>query len=125
MVEACQVENSMQRQDLHFLSHRVPETPSILHRNVGGNGDLTNESGRLAGSYWNRERWKRQHVGRLILTAKPAIQRAHGRTTRYQNIHCTVHPDRTPRLQHKAFERLRAQSWNFLVQNNHFPCSIH
>ena len=37
MIEACQMKNSVQHQNLHFIRGGMPEAPGILPRDVGGN----------------------------------------------------------------------------------------
>jgi len=106
MVKARQMKDSVQCQNLDFLSRGMSEPGRILQSNVRGDGDFARQLGSLARFGSGESERKRQHVRCLVLAAKLAIQRTHGRTAGDQHIHLAGHANGLPRTQHEAIERV-------------------
>jgi hypothetical protein len=115
MIETRQMKYSVQSKNLHFLRNGVAQAHSILRRDIGRNCDVASHQP-LACT--NRSGWKRQDIGSLILSAKPAIERAHFGTARDQNIYRALQLRRPPNPPHKTFKHRLAQAHDFLSQND-------
>src|SRR5580693_8518971 len=116
MVKARQMKDAVQSENLNFLGGSMSQTDRILRGNVGGDRDLAGKSvlpGRL-------ERRKRQHVGRLVLTAKLAVQRSDRGAAGHQQVDAAPHTRRPARAQYEARQRGLAQPSDLLLHNYQF-----
>src|SRR5271155_3843472 len=91
MVEACQMQQPVQHEDLHFHLQRVAVLVSLPLRRFKRNSQIP----RLLRSLTRKLiDWKRQHVRRLVLLAKITVEPANGRVGCQQHRHFPVQPDR-------------------------------
>ena len=113
MVKARQMKDSVQRQNLDFLGGRMsqqkPHSAAQCRRRSQPRppaSPLRRGSEMLA-----RSCRKRQHIRCLVLPAKLAIQRAHGRTAGHQHIHLALAAQRpAARAARNRSKRAFAQS---------------
>lgn len=102
MVEARQMQNSVQRQNLHFIGSRVSQLRRTLFRHVCGNRNLARQAQRSGRSL--RIGRKRQDVGLFVLPPKLAIQRPHFRAAGHKQIDRALEPGRSARAKQKSFQ---------------------
>jgi len=102
MVEARQMQNSVQRQNFHFVRGRVSQLRRALLRYIRGNRNLARQSRRARRPL--RIRGKRQHVRLFVLPPKPAIQGSHFRAAGHKQIDSALEPGGPPRAKQKSFQ---------------------
>jgi hypothetical protein len=81
MIVAGEMENSVQGQDLHFVTRSMSKAARIGSSDFGRDRNISCKSvARFT------ERRKRQHIGWLVLSAKVFIQTAQVAIARHQDI---------------------------------------
>src|SRR5215471_10083418 len=116
MIEACQMENSVQHQYLHLDRRGMTKMGGVSAGNFGGNGDLACE-GAFSVSGGNRVCGKGEDVCGLVLLSKSPVERTHFGVVGQQDIYISRQPDCAPGPKHKAAKRLCAQSLNFVLED--------
>src|ERR1700722_17687932 len=110
------MQDSMQHENLNFVSGRVAQGSRVLRRDLRRDGDL---SGELFLSI--RLGRKRKYVSRLVLPAKTPVQRFH------LGVRCEQHVDRAlqPRGQagagHEPVKRQLGYIVYALLKDDQFP----
>jgi hypothetical protein len=114
------MQDAMQRQNFHLVGNRVAPPRGVFAGDVRRNCNLSsNAPGRIS---FRLRCWKRQYIRGLVCSAESPVKRAQIRTVRHQYIHNATQVDRSPRPQHKAFERRCTQTRDSSPEDNHpFP----
>src|SRR5580698_5460891 len=73
MIEPRQMQNAVQHQNLHFVSHRMTQAPRILPSDVSGNCNVASNT--LSLSARHRRRWKREYVRGLVCSTELPVKR--------------------------------------------------
>src|SRR5258708_26256930 len=110
MVIAGKMQHAMQHQHLKFIQSLVPVGGGILFCEVGGNGYVAASSPR---------RWKREHVSRFVLLAKPEVQGAQLEVTGDQDRYFTAHARKLLCTPGKARERRLVRRLYRFLENDH------
>src|ERR1019366_2575088 len=121
VIEARQVQDAMQRQNLHLIRHRVAQARRIFPGDVRGNCHISGNGPCLAA--FSLRRRKRQNVGGFVGSAESPVQSTQLGTVRHQHIHRFTQTDQPPRPQHKTFERGPAQPSDSLSKDNQLALS--
>jgi len=118
MIEACQMENSVQQQYLHLDRRGMTKIRGISAGNFGGNGDLACE-GPFSISGGNGVCRERENVCRPVLLSKSQVERTHFGVAGQQDIYISRQPDCALGMKHKAAKRHCAQSLNPVLEDDH------
>ena len=120
VIEARQMQDSMQRQNFHLVGNRVAQARGVFPGDVRGNCHISGNAPGLIS--FHLRRWKRQYIRGLVGSSESPVKSTHFRTVRHQYIHRAPQLDRAPRPQHKAFERCCAQTHDSSSEDDHpFP----
>ena len=116
MVEARQMQNSMQRQNLHFVRGRVSQLRRALLRHVCGNRNLACQSQRSGCP--RRIRRKRQNIRLFVLPTKLTIQGSHFRAAGHKQVDRALESGSPARAKQKSLQPRFTQTCDRLLQDN-------
>jgi len=119
MVKARQMEDAVEGEKLDFNRRSMSQPGGILCGNVGGDCDISRESGTLNVFLGRTLGRKRQDIRGLVFASKAAIQRTNCGAGGHQNIDGATQSSAAAGTRHKARECRLAQTCDFFLQNHH------